>query len=337
MNSYDLKLVLLPVIFALSKESPIACHGSEPPTLYFLHSHSIRRFQTRVPDEVYNDTITRVYRKMLWGEARIIQCNLSTQKIKVHFMGWSKTYDLWTDPMSITAHGRYAPITMKGPEEKSWDGNMHLFEDMLGTIEEPNFTPIPTPAEPKSKVKLAPAPVNKNRSDKKKASIEKTKTAGPSERTAPKREAADVDVVKKAGSKRSVALAVKMKETNGQKIEQPRDRKRQKQVAAQQTSAAKPTASTTRASKKKVALPPDELPQFRELELDDGTVLDFSKQREKSRMEREMVVFVLEFLVSMLFEKLLLPLSLETGLEPALALPLVSPVQSAFFLAYTTA
>lgn len=42
------------------------------------------------------------------GEARIIQCNLTTQKIKVHFVGWSKNYDLWTDPMSITAHGRYA-------------------------------------------------------------------------------------------------------------------------------------------------------------------------------------------------------------------------------------
>ncbi|GMF17867.1 unnamed protein product [Phytophthora fragariaefolia] len=47
-------------------------------------------------------------KKMLWGEARIIQCNLTTQKIKVHFVGWSKNYDLWTDPMSITAHGRYA-------------------------------------------------------------------------------------------------------------------------------------------------------------------------------------------------------------------------------------
>jgi hypothetical protein len=47
-------------------------------------------------------------KKMLWAEARIIRCNLTTQKIRVHFVGWSKNYDLWTDPMSITSHGHYA-------------------------------------------------------------------------------------------------------------------------------------------------------------------------------------------------------------------------------------
>ena len=47
-------------------------------------------------------------KKMLWGEASIVQCNVATRKIKVHFVGWSKNHDLWTDVMSITAHGRYA-------------------------------------------------------------------------------------------------------------------------------------------------------------------------------------------------------------------------------------
>ncbi|KAG7396468.1 hypothetical protein PHYBOEH_002234 [Phytophthora boehmeriae] len=215
-------------------------------------------------------------KKMLWGEARIIQCNLSTQKIKVHFVGWSKTYDLWTDPMSITAHGRYTPITMKGSGVKSWDGDMHLFEDMLGTIEEPNFTPVPTPAESTPKEKA----VAKSRVGKKK--ITTTKSTIPPKKATSKRKTANEETVE-----RSAAVVAKTNDKNEQQAEQPRDKKRQKQEAAQLSSASKSTTSKTRASKKKTAQSPDELPQFRDLELDDGTVVDFSEQREQAKVERE--------------------------------------------------
>ena len=51
-------------------------------------------------------------KKMMWGEAKIIQCNLKSQKIKVHFVGWSSNHDRWTDVMSIMAHGRYARMLL---------------------------------------------------------------------------------------------------------------------------------------------------------------------------------------------------------------------------------
>lgn len=295
-------------------------------------------------------------KKMLWGEARIIQCNLSTQKIKVHFVGWSKTYDLWTDPMSITGHGRYAPITMKGPTLKSWDGDMHLFQDMLGSIAEATFTPVPTLAEPENQAmaKTPPPPVEKKRSHKKKVPVVEETTARPAEKkrshkkkvpgaedtTAPPAEkkrshkkkapaveeatarpaekkrshkkkvpvveettaplaekakrvrppkratsdkAVDPPTVEKVGSKRGA----QSQDSNGQKHERPRDRKRPKKEASGKT-------RERAAKKKKKAVSPDELPLFRELELEDGTVVDFSEQRAKARAERESMASFLD-------------------------------------------
>lgn len=95
---------------------------------------------------------------MLWAEAKIIDCDLAKQKIRVHFIGWGKSHDIWTDTVSIAKHGRYArtsrspravcmyrsPLSLtvlvvaasaKANTTPSWDGDMHLFEDMLGPID----------------------------------------------------------------------------------------------------------------------------------------------------------------------------------------------------------
>ncbi|ETP41660.1 hypothetical protein F442_11269 [Phytophthora nicotianae P10297] len=223
-------------------------------------------------------------KKMLWGEARIIQCNLTTQKIKVHFVGWSKNYDLWTDAMSITAHGRYAPRT-KDETVKSWDGDMHIFEDMLGTIEEATFTPIPVPDnEPKATSSRSSA--KKKTSDKKNISSEKrTANVKASSAPQPKRSHAirktTADDEGKASSK-SVSIA-KAAESTGI----GRSSKRQRREVQQPATSSAPTRAKARPSKKKRALSPDQLPMFRDLELDDGTVLDFSVQRKEARAERD--------------------------------------------------
>ncbi|KAG7384575.1 hypothetical protein PHYPSEUDO_002475 [Phytophthora pseudosyringae] len=253
-------------------------------------------------------------KKMLWGEARIIQCNLTTQKIKVHFVGWSKNYDLWTDPMSITTHGRYAPRTKKDKTVKSWDGDMHLFQDMLGTIDEATFTPVPVPAEINSHITPSPISAKKKVGDKKKApSDKKAPNAKPAParqpaRSHPKKKAA-VDSEEKASAK-SAATTVKLAQSNGQrqepvrgskramaatkangsteaKEEPLRSSKRQKREVLQPTTTTTPTTAKPCPSKKKRALSLDQLPLFRDLELGDGTVLDFSVQREEARVERE--------------------------------------------------
>lgn len=45
--------------------------------------------------------------KMLWGEAQIIDCNIEEKKLKVHFIGWKSSYDIWTDRMSLAGHGAF--------------------------------------------------------------------------------------------------------------------------------------------------------------------------------------------------------------------------------------
>ncbi|KAL4169687.1 hypothetical protein KRP22_010605 [Phytophthora ramorum] len=260
-------------------------------------------------------------KKMLWGEARIIQCNLITQKIKVHFVGWSKNYDLWTDPMSITAHGRYAPRTKNDESVKSWDGDMHLFEDMLGAIEETSFTPVPVPAEAKPSSLLASA--MKKASEKKKASSKKkTSSAKPTVARPPEKAARQPDRVaakrktsehteEKISSKNAIVIS-KSAERNGHKPEQPRSSKRadlgakesnvdtvrsskrQKREAARPVIATATPTAKAHTSKKKRGHSPDELPLYRDLELDDGTVLDFSAQREEARAEREAMQSFLE-------------------------------------------
>ncbi|POM66636.1 Hypothetical protein PHPALM_17482, partial [Phytophthora palmivora] len=168
-------------------------------------------------------------KKMLWGEARIIQCNLTTQKIKVHFVGWSKNYDLWTDPMSITAHGRYAPRTKKEKSTKSWDGDMHLFEDMLGTIEEATFTPVPVPADNTSRVTSSPSSLTNKASEKEKALVE---TNAPSTKPASARQRERLALTRKAGvdsdekTKSKDAVVPTSFESNGHREEPARNSKR---------------------------------------------------------------------------------------------------------------
>ncbi|KAF4043807.1 hypothetical protein GN244_ATG03678 [Phytophthora infestans] len=251
-------------------------------------------------------------KKMLWGEARIIQCNLTTQKIKVHFVGWSKNYDLWTDAMSITAHGRYAPRT-KDETVKSWDGDMHLFEDMLGTIEEATFTPIPVPGSDPTAT-LSQSSSRRKPIDKKKVSSEKSTsiaklshpfqpnrshskrkaTVGNEEQASSKSAATTVKEADsnrlRQDSKRSskrVAGGEKVKGEGDEKEESQRSSKRQKRETRLPDTTTAPTRANARPSKKKRTLSPDQLPLFRDLELDDGTVLDFSVQREEARAERE--------------------------------------------------
>ncbi|CAI5708060.1 unnamed protein product [Peronospora destructor] len=244
-------------------------------------------------------------KKMMWGEARIIQCNLKSQKIKVHFVGWSRNHDRWTDVMSIMAHGRYAPRT-KDSTVKSWDGDMYLFEDMLGTVDKAAFPPAPPLKENEKQAALSPTLAKEKVDKMTKApsalraghtvrSVLKRKADMGSSRDKAilKRIAATPKVVVSNGpprehdqrSKHAVAVAkVKAKENNKEKRKLPRSSKRQKGEGKQ------PSASTTakaRQSAKNGAISADDLPLFRNLELDDGTVMDFSVQREKARKEQE--------------------------------------------------
>ncbi|RQM09212.1 hypothetical protein DD237_000374 [Peronospora effusa] len=246
-------------------------------------------------------------KKMMWGEARIIQCNLKSQKIKVHFVGWSSNHDRWTDVMSIVAHGHYAPRT-KDSTVKSWDGDMYLFEDMLGPIDKAAFPPAPIPNENGKRVALSPT-LAKETSDKmtkgpsasraghtaRYVLKRKADVGSSSDKTILKRIAATKKVIESNGprrehdqrSKHAVAVAqVKAKATGNvkEKRKLPRSSMRQKGERKQ------PAASTTakaRQSAKNGVISADDLPLFRNLELDDGTVMDFAAQREKARMERE--------------------------------------------------
>ncbi|CAI5743909.1 unnamed protein product [Peronospora destructor] len=244
-------------------------------------------------------------KKMMWGEARIIQCNLKSQKIKVHFVGWSRNHDRWTDVMSIMAHGRYAPRT-KDSTVKSWDGDMYLFEDMLGTVDKAAFPPAAAPKENEKQAALSPT-LAKEKIDKM-TKAPSALRAGHAVRSVLKRKAdmgssrdkaileriaATPKVVVSNGpprekvhrSKHAVAVAkVKAKENNKEKRKLPRSSKRQKREGKQ------PSASATakaRQSAKNGAISADDLPLFRNLELDDGTVMDFSVQREKGQKEQE--------------------------------------------------
>ncbi|RLN89223.1 hypothetical protein BBJ28_00002621 [Nothophytophthora sp. Chile5] len=220
-------------------------------------------------------------KKMLWSEAKIIACNLATQKIRVHFVGWGKSYDLWTDPMSITSHGRYAPRSIKAPNPKSWGGDMHLFEDMLGPIEGATFTSVQAPASTNTASSI---PTNGKLTEKKKSVRTKAASARAPPKAAVKGKvvANGTVIVKKPTAKRA-APAVKAK----LKPEQPPAKKRQKLATPETATAASRPATKTRAVTKKKSVAPPDLPMFRQLELDDGTLVDFAAQREEAREERE--------------------------------------------------
>uniref|UniRef100_A0AAV1VL53 Chromo domain-containing protein n=1 Tax=Peronospora matthiolae TaxID=2874970 RepID=A0AAV1VL53_9STRA len=235
-------------------------------------------------------------KKLLWGEASIIQCNVATRKIKVHFVGWSKNHDIWTDVKSITAHGRYAPCT-KDNTVKSWNGDMRLFEDVLSKVEETSLTPVPGPVEDTRQVTLLPASFTEKAGEKQEVSrVDHIK------RSAPKRKA-DVDREKKPGLKRTLVTQKLVKKTEGHRHESVRRLKQVKKqesvgnrrppvqcLTKQKREGPHSTALTIAkacASTKERAVFSNELPVFCNLELDDGTVMDFSVQREKARVKRE--------------------------------------------------
>ncbi|CAH0477173.1 unnamed protein product [Peronospora belbahrii] len=238
-------------------------------------------------------------KKMLWGEAKIVDCNLTTQKIKVHFVGWNSNHDVWTDAMSISAHGRYAHCT-KDSNVKSWNGDMHLFDDMLGPMDEAMFATAPAPLENKKRVAVLPLSAAKKakmikksacttRDCKSERSVLKRKSdVGSGKKDQVKHVAATPKVVKSNGHKPKVskhtAQGVKAKRSAEEKRKLPRDTKKQKRKRHQSNAA---TTSKTRPSAKNGVILPNDLPLFRNLEMDDGTVMDFSVHREKARKERE--------------------------------------------------
>ncbi|GMF17865.1 unnamed protein product [Phytophthora fragariaefolia] len=205
---------------------------------------------------------------------------------------------------------------------------MHLFEDMLRTIEESTFSPVPVPAEDKLQgassstsakeatekkkapsVKKMPAPSQKKKDPTEKNSIgAETDSIHQPKRSAAKRKADTISkekarlksapvVTKSAASNghkteamrnsKRKAAASTGKENQDKKQEPSRNNKRQKCETPQQATSTVPTKAKSRSGEKKRAPTPEELPLFRDLELDDGTVLDFSGQREDAREKRE--------------------------------------------------
>ncbi|KAL7680473.1 putative Chromo-like domain superfamily, trmO-like domain, YaeB-like superfamily protein [Plasmopara halstedii] len=236
-------------------------------------------------------------KKMLWGEARIIKCNPVTRKILVHFVGWSKNYDLWTDPMSITEHGRYAPRS-KDKTVRSWDGNMHLFEDILGSFEENVSLSV------SGLVRNKPQGALKLNSDKLSGALSvrpnfqretlpiNQKIDSASQANAYKKD--DLSTVKvterkksqpnsKQGSNRMVAKA-NVKKRDQANVGQLRSIKKKKSKIQLPTAQ---ISGKSRLSTNITVHSPNQLPLNRDLELDDGTVLEFSSQREQARVEHE--------------------------------------------------
>ncbi|KAG7396469.1 hypothetical protein PHYBOEH_002235 [Phytophthora boehmeriae] len=93
-------------------------------------------------------------KKKLWAAAKIIQSNPKTHKVKVHFIGWSKNFDLWVDPNTMAPHGRHSSPTGKGTDAKSWDGDLTLFNDVLDTPSTP-VSKTPAPKTPAAKTPTA--------------------------------------------------------------------------------------------------------------------------------------------------------------------------------------
>ncbi|CAI5741378.1 unnamed protein product [Hyaloperonospora brassicae] len=236
-------------------------------------------------------------KKMLWGEASIVQCNVATRKIKVHFVGWSKNHDLWTDVMSITAHGRYA-LRTKDNTVKSWNGDMRLFEGVLGIIEESTCPPVPRQIPDNHQVTLLSAGLARKTGDRAEVSrVDNT------ERPA-SRGKANVDFRNKVSSERTIVARKGVEKSNGPWHETARRLKRVKKVKSAEKSVQVPMQCVTKTKREgrqftaltaeKACAPTqarvffsNELPVFCNLELDDGTAMDFSVQREMARVERE--------------------------------------------------
>ena len=187
---------------------------------------------------------------------------------------------------------------------KSWNGDMHLFEDVLGKMEETIFMPVPGPVDDTQQVTLLPASFMEKASERQEVS-----SVGHIKRSAPKRKA-DVDREKKPGLKRTLVAQKLVKKTRGRghesvrRLKQVKNQesvgnrrapvqclKKQKREEHQFTAL---TIAKVCASTKEQAVFSNELPVFCNLELDDGTVMDFSVQREKARVKREAMQSFLE-------------------------------------------
>lgn len=181
---------------------------------------------------------------------------------------------------------------------KSWNGDMHLFEDVLGTIKESTCTPMPRQVPDNHQVTSLSAGLARKTGDRAEVSrVDNT------ERLA-LRGKADVGCRDKVGSERTIVARKGVEKSNGSWHETARRLKRVKKVKSAEKSVQVPVQCVTKQKREgrqstaltaaKACAPTqarvffsNELPVFCNLELDDGTAMDFSVQREKARVERE--------------------------------------------------
>ncbi|TMW68786.1 hypothetical protein Poli38472_006254 [Pythium oligandrum] len=110
---------------------------------------------------LYVDALDRNY---LWAEAKIVDCDVVTQRIRVSFIGFGKNWDFWTDQLSVQPHGTIVRecfldlriesgqfdthravlvfvALSRGRNAKSWDGQRGLFTDDPPELIEPITSP----------------------------------------------------------------------------------------------------------------------------------------------------------------------------------------------------
>ncbi|KAJ0393110.1 hypothetical protein ATCC90586_004849 [Pythium insidiosum] len=59
--------------------------------------------------------------KLMWAEARIIDCDPEEERIKITFIGWPRKWDMWTDQFSIRPHGSIVLVKPIKPSTKALD------------------------------------------------------------------------------------------------------------------------------------------------------------------------------------------------------------------------
>nr|CCA20933.1 AlNc14C107G6262 [Albugo laibachii Nc14] len=102
----------------------------------------------------------------LWGEAKIIDCDNASRRVKVHFIGFPKRYDIWTDSSRLAASGTHS-VCRYGRKKRVWDGKEKLFEESKPTAKNEALTTRKRgrgrgyqPRVPKPSMKLQPKSID---------------------------------------------------------------------------------------------------------------------------------------------------------------------------------
>lgn len=84
----------------------------------------------------------------MWGDAKIIDCDNISRRVKIHFTGFSKRYDIWTHTDRLAANGTHSSafvsmydchlvifvVPRYGRKKRVWDGEADLFTESKSNV-----------------------------------------------------------------------------------------------------------------------------------------------------------------------------------------------------------